>query len=764
MKLCQKVVCILLSVVTIFSFNLPVYGCKDINYMQISKQNYPLPSTIFFTDKWEFQTEETDSFTAELNLSSPEKKIPNLPSGNWQKIAVPSNWFLQGQDLEGVVWYRHKFRTNPSWLNQVVKLKFSGVDYAADVWLNGKYLGFHEGYFAPFIFQISDKLNTDDENVLLVRVNSPKEPAKVDWSLHKRLLKGIFGHHDTRPGGAWSERGQEQNTGGIWAPVSLEVSNQLAIDSVHITPNLQLAENQAEVRVDLAVNYQKNDTETVDLNFRIAPENFLGSPEDVVTYTQVLEPGVNQLSFNLPVHNPQLWWTWEHGKPNLYNLDVSINNDGQVLDNKSSIFGLRSIEYNQNEKVWKLNGKRFFIRGTNYIATQWLSEMDANKYAYDLALMKQGNINAIRVHAHIEAQEFYQQCDRAGILVWQDFPLQWGYIDTPEFIAEAIKQGKEMINLLYNHPSIIAWSLHNEPPWDSDWMKYKYSTYSYEKQQNYQLDLELMANLAPLDSTRYFHNYSTNGEHLWMGWYYGSWLDHGKPTKEPLITEFGAQALPNLPSLRRIFTEEELFPNTEAELQKWEYHNFQPYETFDLVKIPMGNNPQEFIDNTQQYQVKLTKLAGESYRRQRYQPVSAMFQFMFVEDWASINWGVVDYWRNPKPGYEALQTAYQPVLPSIIWQKEVWQLGEEVSLGLCVINDLWEAFPEAKLTYTISQNWEILQGKEISLEIQPDSLQTLPNISYQPSQKGNYQLVVKVLDSQGNVLGQNVLDFKVVGG
>ncbi|HID91587.1 TPA: glycoside hydrolase family 2, partial [Candidatus Peregrinibacteria bacterium] len=88
------------------------------------------------------------------------------------------------------------------------------------------------------------------------------------------------------------------------------------------------------------------------------------------------------------------------------------------------------------------------------------------------------HINTIRVHAHIEPKRFYKLCDELGFLVWQDYNLQWGYIDTEAFQKEAIRQAKEMVDMLYNHPSIYMWSMHNEPPWNSDWMKWKYPDYN----------------------------------------------------------------------------------------------------------------------------------------------------------------------------------------------------------------------------------------------------------------------------------------------
>jgi beta-galactosidase GanA len=96
---------------------------------------------------------------------------------------------------------------------------------------------------------------------------------------------------------------------------------------------------------------------------------------------------------------------------------------------------------------WYLNGKRIFLRGTNYISSHWLSEMTKARFLKDLKMMKEANINIVRVHAHIEPEIFYQLADEIGIMIWQDFALQWGYSDDEEFRTEAVKQAKENLRI-----------------------------------------------------------------------------------------------------------------------------------------------------------------------------------------------------------------------------------------------------------------------------------------------------------------------------
>ncbi|MEM7761396.1 MAG: glycoside hydrolase family 2 TIM barrel-domain containing protein [Cyanobacteria bacterium P01_A01_bin.40] len=735
---------------------------EPLNTAKTASQITSLAGTWQFIPESKLPENKTKRLTSKHNsflVLQPTKKLPIFPPHQWQDIKVPANWWLEGQNLSGVVWYRHRFKFSPQSNEQLVKLVFAGVDYTADVWLNGEYLGFHEGYFQPFSFLVEKQLKTIGDNELIVRVNSPLEPQITDWSLHKRLIKGVLGHHDARPGGAWSDRGQEQNTGGIWHDVYLQTSNQLTIDRVKITPEINFSSHQGKAKVDLALTYPGKRAAPVDIQLQLTPDNFVATPGKVKLEKRLLQPGVNHFRFDVIEQNPHLWQTWDRGQPNLYNLQVNLTQSGQLLAGNQTKFGFRSIEYDQQDMVWKLNGQRIFIRGTNYIGSQWLSELTPEKTSFDVGLIKQANINAVRVHAHITHPSFYDLCDRMGILVWQDFPLQWGYREDAEFIKQATAQGKDMINLLYNHPAIMAWSLHNEPPWDAEWMKYLYQ--NYDPEQNKQLDNELYASLQNLDPSRYLHYASTVREHPWWGWYSATWRKYAEPTAEPLITEYGAQALPQLSSLRRIFSEDELYPDTEEEWAKWKYHNFQPKETFEIAKVPMGDNVQEFIDNTQQYQAKLTKFAAESYRRQRYQPVSAIFQFMFVENWASINWAVVDYWRNPKPGYEALKIAYQPVLPIVSSQQDNWELGQKINLDLTIVNDLWQVFPDARVSYTLQRKWQHLKEGEIAVALQPDSLTKLTTIDFTPWQVGNYELVAVIRDRDGKFLGQNTFDFSI---
>ena len=173
----------------------------------------------------------------------------------------------------------------------------------------------------------------------------------------------------------------------------------------------------------------------------------------------------------------------------------------------------------------------------------------------------------------------------------------------------------------------------------------------------------------------------------------------------PFDAEFGAQALPDLETMRAMFGPEELWPTRREHWEKWAFHDFQYDQTFNVARVDRGASIEEFIANSQRYQYDLLKLAIESYRANKYTKMTGFFQFMFMDAWPAITWSVVNYFRRPKLGYEALRLTCQPML--IVLQRRssgarpVLEAGKTGWVGgalsaLTVVNDLDRAFPHAR--------------------------------------------------------------------
>jgi beta-mannosidase len=565
-----------------------------------------------------------------------EGEPPNVSlPGTAATMQVPSNWYLQGLDHSGVVWFARSVEVpdDGAW-----RLELGGVDYHCEVYWDGTRIGGHTGYFAPFSVAVPPRAG---RHVLAIRVDSPSEPAAA-WSLRKTLIKGVLSHHDTRPGGAWTPEGQDANTGGIWGDLRLVPARVAWIDDVRVTTQA-IAGATAQLRLTAAITAVRGGD--VAVGWRVV------APGGGVVRAG-LWTGHGALDVALSVPAAQLWWPRELGQPNLYRIELDAGGDRLVRS-----FGIRTVVQDAAGR-YLVNGMPVFLRGTNYIGSLYLSALDRTAVRRDLTLMIAANINAIRVHAHVTSPAFYDAADELGLLVWQDFPLQWGYDDSAELAAEAARQLGDMLRVLGGHPSVIHWTAQNEVPWSADWMVWKYP--DYDRDQNRRLSAALAAVLET-DPTRPSQVNSGSAEHAWWGWYSGTFRDFDKQQTQAVLTELGAQALPDRTTLQAFLRPDQLWP-LEPNLALWDYHNFQRHELVDIAKVPIGKTLDALIHDTQIYQARLFQHAVEGLRRQAWQPVTGVFQFMFVEHWPSMNWGAVDYLRHPKLGFAALARAYQPVL------------------------------------------------------------------------------------------------------
>ncbi|MBC7473720.1 MAG: glycoside hydrolase family 2, partial [Candidatus Sericytochromatia bacterium] len=235
-----------------------------------------------------------------------------------------------------------------------------------------------------------------------------------------------------------------------------------------------------------------------------------------------------------------------------------------------------------------------------------------------------------------------------------------------------------------------------------------------------------------------------------------------KPTKEPIIEEYGAEAIPNLSTLKTIFPKESIFPKSEKDWELWDYHNFQKKETFENAKVKQGKNINEFIANTQNYQANLIKVAAESFRRQKYKPVTGIFQFMFVESWKSVNWGIIDYLRNEKKGYDYLKTAYQPILPSVVSEKDIYKKNELIKLQLWAINDLDKGFDSSSFSYILKDENNIIEKKSIIFNLKESSSTKIEVLSFDKLKPNNYELITQINSNDSVLLGKNRLKFKIM--
>ena len=731
----------------------------------------------------------------------------NFDDSAWVRMHIPQNWFLAGVEHHGPAWFRRTFHYAPSSPQLHQTLQFDGVDYFADVYLNGRLIGKHSGYFEPFSCDVTGIIRSGI-NVLAVRVDSPYEAPGLDgWHMRKQLIKGVLNHHDCRPGGGWEFTGQSHNTGGIWNRVRLAEHDEVTIDFQFLSARFDGPD--PALQVDLVIMNRGAET-SARIGLLLEPDNFTEEGRFQSAFDLALAPGLSTHSLTLPVPDVRRWNPWERGYPHLYRLRLRLARPDRPAIERSTPFGFRTVSVDENFN-WLVNGEPFYPRGSNYIASQWLSETlftqvaastahpfqrssagfdeETGWFERDVSLMVAANLNFIRVHAHVLPPEFHQACDRAGILVWQDFPFQWGYSDTAAFHEEAERQAKAMVRLLYNHPSIVAWCVHNESPWDADWMAGEAGG-THDPGHNRDLDHHLADVVRRIDTTRYTHTNSGTGDgHTYPGWYHGTWHDYAQLPAAPFPTEYGAQAAPVKDNVLRTFPDLgpdagyaemagfltwlsehiELIDNRQLPqlhvvpeahhlgylvTQRWRFHDFQPLETFTPGRVPLVPMLERFIEESQAYQCWIIQYGTENYRRRR-DKTTGIFQFMLTDPWPAVTWSVLDYWRTAKPGYEVLTRVMQPVLPVVSGILPTLPKGPANSMELTVTNDHLKPIPNARCEWMFASGIGDEQRGSLALDIPAFGVSEPVALEINEIQEGENYLALFLYDENHELIARN---------
>ena len=631
-------------------------------------QDAGYPRKISLDGTWKYQPIARTTLKADGSIVDDKASLP--ASG---EMTIPSNWHLNGlPDFNGRVRFERDFdfTAGLSSLDRAF-LIFHGVDYFAEVEINGVLVGRHEGYFQSFEFDVTPQLRRGRNRIAVV-VDAPFEEPGAVWPDHKRMIKGVLSHWDCKPGSTSEKFGQDGTSAGIWNSLELEIRHGGWLGNVKLQPYLY--------ERGLATGHKEE--KDLDAKVFVTAELHVLKPGKYVLAAEaggakastevVLTTSTTTVVLVLPIEHPRLWWTWDLGEPYLYTCKLSLSAGGESLYQRATNFGVRTISLDEKTGEWRLNGVRFFIRGTNIVPDMWLAHYTPERIAQDIKLLRDAYVNGVRVCVHVNREQLYEALDRAGIVAWQDFPLQWDYTHSDDLMQEAARQLREMIRQFYNHPSIVTWVCQNES-----------TAYNVNV-----LDPFLAHVGAQEDSSRPVRPVSAFNEHIYEGWYDGDYHNYKTAPRGPIISELGAQALPSLEETREMFGD--AWP---PDWEKLAYHDFQFEQTFKMAKLPMPSNWNEFVSNSQQYQADLLKYAIEHYRREKYSKIGSFFQFQFVDCWPSITWSVVSYARRPKAGYWAMQRAFQPVLIEAELDRRVWSKGREAQplaeVGLDIAVDLW---------------------------------------------------------------------------
>jgi len=624
-------------------------------------------------------------------------------------------WGEHLRALNRQAWVYHRSFTMPNVPYRRVQLRFDGVDYFADVWVNGRFAGRHEGHFAPFRLNVTDLLNKDSTNMLTVRVSAPWDnpnPNGTYPSDHviRRLVKGLYEHGE-------GVIPPDVNPIGIWRPVWLLLDHGVSIDRVRIRTELT---GQVEVSVTIANTTADIWNGALDLN--IEPENHTGNSA-VSSHSLKLSPGIHHIDCSFQVADPRLWWPWDHGSPALYRLAAVLHDGGkQVVSQHEETFGIRTVRLERSPArfTYWINERPVFVRGTSYMPALYLSQCDRSSLARDIALARDANLNLLRVHVHVAPPDLYDLCDRAGMLIWQDFELNWIHDSSPEFEARARVLQRDMMALLGNHPSIITWSCHNEP------------TMVFTRRQNLEQhpDPALYADAIQQDPTRPVFLCSGQMEADWQRSgdthsYYGAiWTKRYSDVyrhRFRLNTEFGFETPAAATTLRQ-------YPDVWERLR----------------------HLADQIDDLWAYQAALIQFHVEHFRRLRAKCCGGYIHFWLTDLVPQVGCGVLDSKRQPKGGYDALRQASQPLQIAL-------EHDSRRPKALWIFNDTLDEYPDALVRWRVrGADGSLLIEDEVRFNVRGNTSQLVTPARWGVPPKRCARIELTLLSGEGNVLAENV--------
>jgi len=377
---------------------------------------------------WDFEITERDTNKIAINYA--------------RKILVP---FCVESALSGIketitgkqqMIYRRFFSIPSHWNQKHLILHFEAVDYEAKVWVDGKYVGIHKGGYDHFQFDIAGFLNKDEKHEIKLVVWDPTNEGSQP--IGKQALPAI------------RNRTKYTATSGIWQTVWLEPTNEVAIESIKIIPNIDNGTISLQTKVVGATQ-----------GARIKIQAFDQGKEIASSIAAIGEP------VSLQLNQPKLW---SPTNPFLYDLKLSLINDGKVSDEVSSYFGMRKISMGRDQEGYMrilLNNEIIYQLGPldqGYWPDGILTPASDQALRYDIAYLKKIGANMDRMHMKVQPERWYYHCDQLGILIWQDMVSPTKFIDTKSNLNPSDFELEHNITVdqLYNHPSIIQWVLFNE--------------------------------------------------------------------------------------------------------------------------------------------------------------------------------------------------------------------------------------------------------------------------------------------------------------
>ncbi|MCK4465943.1 MAG: hypothetical protein KAU83_09540, partial [Bacteroidales bacterium] len=569
--------------------------------------------------------------------------------GKWQEVSIPHFGPPLGRT---VTYYYKQFGISRKMLDHGSLFAcFKGVDYKAHVFVNGYYMGSHEGFFAPFEFEISRYVNEGD-NFLVVKVENDftttggKDKNGNHVVGNKIYASTGLGYDDPETGWHHCPPGM-----GICQDCYIEARDPLHIYDVFIRPLPEkekaelwlevnnFSENLKDVRIELSV-YGQNFKDTIFEGQEYIPRTTyipgvgdLAKPADWEERRLKMGHGVNFLKTSVHIEDPRLWC---NKTPWLYQLQVKLYNEkDELTDIRRFQFGMRSFEMdtlNIPKGRMFLNGEQIRLRGANTMGflQQDVFKKDWDQLSDDILLAKICNMNFLRLTQRPVQAEIYEYCDKLGLMTQTDLPL-FGGLRTNQW-AECVKQAEEMERLVRNHPCNIVVTYINErfpnaegkPQRCMSTAEEYYRLFAACDQAVHMANPDRVIKAGDGDydppspglPDNHCYNAWYNGHGLGLGKLHKGYWQWVKPEWYYACGEFGAEGLDNIDVMKKYYPEAWLPKNREDE-KKWNSGFIKAAQTqmFHYMWFNTQSSIKDWIEASQEHQAWAALLTTEAFRR-----------------------------------------------------------------------------------------------------------------------------------------------------
>jgi beta-galactosidase/beta-glucuronidase len=631
----------------------------------------------------------SDSFNHQYHLEQ-YSHLPNEPNP-WKKP----------------YWYRTSFSVPVTDKGKHFELIFKGINYRAEVWVNGHLIADSSqmaGMFAEYFLDVSNAIKTGEPNVLAVKIFPLDYPGLPSHPQLNALgdfydnggATGDIGKNVTMlcsVGWDWIPEVHDRNIG-IWQPVYLRTTGQVTIKQPHIITDLPNLPDTNTAKLSLQLSLINNAGAAISGKLRIiiTPETFKGLAFTVDKNIIVAANGSKEINLTTDdikqflISKPRLWWPNNYGNPDLYRIRLQYINGKEISDDISFLFGIRTVSSkttmvnNWLRRDFFVNGKRVHLVGGAWVPDMMLNR-DSLRYDYELHLCKNANVNLVRIWGGGigETDDFYELADRYGQMVWQDF---WVTGDTHgEFKGSKdyplqgdifIRNIISTIKRIRNHASLLVWTGGNE---------------GHARKELYDA---MRDNVAALDGTRPFIPSSSGFAKTQAGWkgswpddkasgvYSGgpyTWLDEAQyyklvnQGKDWLFKdETGLPSQPPYNILPKIISN--LVPDNTLPFplnNTWGYHDACTgnghYERYYKAMINRYGQPESIKD----FSEKMQLLNADGYRgifeatAHKLNETGGVMLWKLNAAFPSVMWQVYDWYMEPNAGYYYMQRACEPV-------------------------------------------------------------------------------------------------------